>query len=211
MSFGFFQPLRPAQPQCAPMAADVPEWGGPSYTIQKKRLASEWLLIVTKRSPRRAKRLPVVWIVIPSVNPVPALAVLIATISAKPSRNNACCPATATAASAVPIIRIVARRERGLSKRDCQKRRSKQGKYNLKHVLFPLGFRNPITFRETPQDRFLVKPQAPDDAAIFKIGAEAVSRGCYVTFQMAEVAVPRQVFADILSLIAQLRAPPAPA
>jgi hypothetical protein len=32
-----------------------------------------------------------------------------------------------------------------------------------------------------------------------------------VTFQMAEVAVPRQMFQDILSLIARLRAPPAPA
>jgi len=28
---------------------------------------------------------------------------------------------------------------------------------------------------------------------------------------MAEVAVPRQMFADILSLIARLRAPPVPA
>src|SRR5207302_10604110 len=35
--------------------------------------------------------------------------------------------------------------------------------------------------------------------------------GRYVTFQMAEVAVPRQMFQDILSLIARLRAPPAPA
>jgi hypothetical protein len=35
-----------------------------------------------------------------------------------------------------------------------------------------------------------------------------VSHGRYVTFQMAEVAVPRQRFAKILSLIAQLRAPP---
>jgi len=33
----------------------------------------------------------------------------------------------------------------------------------------------------------------------------------YVRFQMAEVAVSRQMFADILSLIARLRAPPAPA
>ena len=31
-----------------------------------------------------------------------------------------------------------------------------------------------------------------------------------LTFQMAEVAVSRQMFADILSLIARLRAPPAP-
>jgi hypothetical protein len=32
-----------------------------------------------------------------------------------------------------------------------------------------------------------------------------------VTLQMAEVAVPWQLFADILTLIARLRAPPAPA
>jgi hypothetical protein len=32
--------------------------------------------------------------------------------------------------------------------------------------------------------------------------------GHYVTFQLAEVAVPLQMFADIRSLIAQLRAPP---
>jgi hypothetical protein len=32
-----------------------------------------------------------------------------------------------------------------------------------------------------------------------------------VTFHMAEITVPRQMFADILSLIARLRAPPAPA
>ena len=44
---------------------------------------------------------------------------------------------------------------------------------------------------------------------LIKIGAKVVSHGRYVTFQMAEVAVPRQMFADILSLIARLRAPPA--
>jgi hypothetical protein len=46
---------------------------------------------------------------------------------------------------------------------------------------------------------------------LIKIGAKVVSHGRYVTFQMAEVAVPRQMFADILMLIAQLRAPPASA
>ena len=46
---------------------------------------------------------------------------------------------------------------------------------------------------------------------LIKIGAKVVSHGRYVTFQMAEVAVPRQMFADILSLIARLRSPPAPA
>jgi Transposase DDE domain group 1 len=46
---------------------------------------------------------------------------------------------------------------------------------------------------------------------LIKIGAKVVSHGRYVTFQMAEVAVSGQMFVDILSLIAQLRAPPAPA
>ena len=44
---------------------------------------------------------------------------------------------------------------------------------------------------------------------LIKIGAKVVSHGCYITFQMAEVAVSRQMFAEIL--IARLRAPPAPA
>jgi len=44
-----------------------------------------------------------------------------------------------------------------------------------------------------------------------KIGAKVVSHGRYVTFQVAEVAVPRQTLQEILSLIARLRAPPAPA
>ena len=46
---------------------------------------------------------------------------------------------------------------------------------------------------------------------LIKIGARVVSHGRYVTFQLAEVAVPRRLFAEILSLIARLRAPPAPA
>src|ERR687885_11976 len=46
---------------------------------------------------------------------------------------------------------------------------------------------------------------------LIKIGAKVVSHGRYVTFQLAEVAVPRRLFADILSLITRLRAPPAPA
>jgi len=45
---------------------------------------------------------------------------------------------------------------------------------------------------------------------LIKIGAKVVRHGRYVTFQMAEVAVSRQMFADILMLIARPRAPPAP-
>ena len=46
---------------------------------------------------------------------------------------------------------------------------------------------------------------------LVKIGAKVVSHGRYVTFQMAEATVPRQMFAEILMLIARLRAPPTPA
>ena len=46
---------------------------------------------------------------------------------------------------------------------------------------------------------------------LIKIGTKVVSHGRYVTLQLAEVAVSRQTFAEILSLIARLRAPPAPA
>ena len=46
---------------------------------------------------------------------------------------------------------------------------------------------------------------------LVKIGAKIVTHARYATFQMAEVAVPRGLFAEVLRLIAQLRAPPAPA
>jgi hypothetical protein len=46
---------------------------------------------------------------------------------------------------------------------------------------------------------------------LIKIGAKVVRHGRYVTFQMAEVAVSRQLFSEIISLIARLRAPPTPA
>ncbi len=43
---------------------------------------------------------------------------------------------------------------------------------------------------------------------LVKIGARIVAHGRYVTFQMAEVAVPQTLFVQILRLIAKLRAPP---
>jgi len=48
---------------------------------------------------------------------------------------------------------------------------------------------------------------------LIKIGAKVVSHGRYVAFQMAQVAIPRQMFQEILRLIAELRPqrPPAPA
>jgi hypothetical protein len=46
---------------------------------------------------------------------------------------------------------------------------------------------------------------------LIKIGAKMVTHGRYVGFQMAEVAIPRNLFGDILRLIAELRPPPDPA
>jgi hypothetical protein len=46
---------------------------------------------------------------------------------------------------------------------------------------------------------------------LIKIGAKLVSHGRSIAFQMAEVAIPRELFADTLRLIAELRPPPDPA
>jgi hypothetical protein len=46
---------------------------------------------------------------------------------------------------------------------------------------------------------------------LIKIGAKVVSHGRYLAFQMAEVAIPRQMFQEILRLIAELRPQPPPA
>ena len=48
---------------------------------------------------------------------------------------------------------------------------------------------------------------------LIKIGAKVVTHGRYVAFQMAEVAVPRMLFAEILRRIDRLRprSPPLPA
>ncbi len=45
---------------------------------------------------------------------------------------------------------------------------------------------------------------------LIKIGAKVVRHGRYITFQMAEVAIPRTLFAEILGLIDGLRPAPLP-
>ncbi len=45
---------------------------------------------------------------------------------------------------------------------------------------------------------------------LIKIGAKVVKRRGYVSFQLAEGAVPRRLFAEILRLIDGLRPKPAP-
>jgi Transposase DDE domain group 1 len=46
---------------------------------------------------------------------------------------------------------------------------------------------------------------------LVKIGARIVRHGRYVVFQMAEVAVPRSLFVEILRCIDRLRGSPMPA
>ncbi len=46
---------------------------------------------------------------------------------------------------------------------------------------------------------------------LVKIGAKIVTHARYVTFQMAEVGVPRELFQEILRLIDGLRPRPVPA
>jgi hypothetical protein len=73
--------------------------------------------------------------------------------------------------------------------------------YNLGNFLRTLATPEPI------QDWSLTSLREK----LIKIGAKVVSHGRYIAFQMAEVAIPRRLFADILRLIGELRAPPIPA
>jgi hypothetical protein len=43
---------------------------------------------------------------------------------------------------------------------------------------------------------------------LIKIGGKLVSQSRYVALQMARVAIPRNLFADILRMIGELRSPP---
>jgi Transposase DDE domain group 1 len=70
--------------------------------------------------------------------------------------------------------------------------------YNLGNFLRTLATPEPI------QDWSLTSLQEK----LIKIGAKVVSHGRYIAFQMAEAAIPRRLFADILRLIATLRPPP---
>ncbi len=45
---------------------------------------------------------------------------------------------------------------------------------------------------------------------LIKIGAKVARHGRYITFQMAEVAIPRTLFAEILRLVDGLRLAPLP-
>jgi len=96
----------------------------------------------------------------------------------------------ASAGAVEEIARIVARNPRQLAKRA----HPAAGRFRLR----PLATPEPI------KDWSLTSLKEK----LIKIGAKVVSHGRYVAFQMAEGAIPRNLFADILRLIAELRPPP---
>jgi Transposase DDE domain group 1 len=69
--------------------------------------------------------------------------------------------------------------------------------YNLGNFLRTLATPEPIRSLTSLKEKLI------------KIGAKVVSRGRYVALQMAAVAIPRQMFQEILRLIAELRPQPA--
>ena len=67
------------------------------------------------------------------------------------------------------------------------------------------------------QERTLALPKEVDHWSLItlreklvKIGAKVVAHGRYITFQLAEVAIPRTLFTETLRLIDDLRQKPAP-
>ena len=70
-----------------------------------------------------------------------------------------------------------------------------------------VGFRSTLATPEPIKDWSLTTLKDK----LIKIGAKVVSHGRYVIFQMAEVAIARQMFQEILRRIAELRPQPPPA
>jgi hypothetical protein len=70
--------------------------------------------------------------------------------------------------------------------------------YNLGNFLRTLATPEPIRERSLTALR----------EKLIKIGAKVVGHARYVAFQVAEVAIPRHLFGDILRMIADLRPPP---
>jgi hypothetical protein len=79
----------------------------------------------------------------------------------------------------------------------------------LHALAYNLGFLRTLATPEAIKDWSLTSLKEK----LIKIGAKVVSHGRYVAFQMAEVAIPRHMFQEILRLIAELwpQPPTAPA
>jgi hypothetical protein len=71
-----------------------------------------------------------------------------------------------------------------------------------------LGYRNSDrSFTYARLNRPLTRTSPCEDWSLTSL-KEKLSHGRYVAFQMAEIAIPRNLFADNLRMIAELRSPP---
>ena len=91
----------------------------------------------------------------------------------------------------------------------------KQQRYSLSWRILPwLSSSGDINNHQDPPPSFQRRTQdsviAPLGNKLIKIGANVVRHGRYVTFQLAEVAISRALFAEILRLIDRLRPAPLP-
>ena len=90
----------------------------------------------------------------------------------------------------------------------CQKFRNNEVRLQLHALAYNLGnFMRTLALPDAVEQWSLTSLREK----LIKIGAKIVGHGRYVTFQMAEVAIPRDLFADIMCRIDRLRPKPCPA
>ena len=90
----------------------------------------------------------------------------------------------------------------------CRKFRHNAVRLQLHALAYNLGnFMRTLAVPDAVEQRSLTTLREK----LIKIGAKIVRHGRYVIFQMAEVAIPRDLFADILRPIDRLRPTPVPA
>ena len=86
----------------------------------------------------------------------------------------------------------------------CQKFRNNEVRLQLHALAYNLGnFLPTLAFPKAVEQWLLTTLREK----LVKIGAKVVRHGRYITFQLAEVAIPRDLFADILRRIDRLRPP----
>jgi hypothetical protein len=89
----------------------------------------------------------------------------------------------------------------------CHSFRNNEVRLQLHALAYNLG-----NFLRTPALPEAVEHWSPTtlQTKLIKIGVKVVRHGRYVTFQLAEVAIPKALFAEILHLIECLRPAPLP-
>ncbi len=95
----------------------------------------------------------------------------------------------------------------GWTRLSCQKFRNNEVRLQLHALAYNLGnFMRKLALPKAVERWSLTTLREK----LIKIGAKVVRHGRYITFQLAEVAIPRSLFANILRLIDSLRPAPLP-